>query len=515
MSMLFALKATSKIPLRLVLSVVLAAGFYCPAAHANGWEHTSIDFSVLVAALNDKNPNLRRRAAESLGFRPQAGVTDALLARLSQVEPVARVRQEIFHALGKIGEASAVDAIADCIANETSIPVRAQCAAAVGNFSSAVAEDLALKATNDENLQVRLQAVASLGGFSGEAAVQALTGFVEGADGPIRNTALLALGRTGAAAATVVLVETLRQENSREQILLLLRALTLLANPDALEVIQALYRRSDDEEVKRHALVAMANTRARGSESYFLEALSSEDHASQILGLAALRNFGSNKQAAAVTERALIESNNLFSRDSRQLLKQPLQSIDDLRLLNEYLKTIVRLDPKTGGHLYEQAIKSRSIPPTSATNLKIAQGFYEARWQSIYGLGYAGTAQAAELIAATLNDPDPRIRAVATRSLGVSGQVKYIDGIEKMLLDEAAEVRWMAARVLGRLKAQDSADAIIQSLDDTNAQVRLESAIALGYLNTHSAKSKLSELAIKDPDPRVQEAAVYAASLIR
>jgi len=495
--------------------LVFVLAFYSPVTYSNGWEHTSIDFEVLVSALNDANPNLRRRAAESLGFRPQAGATDALLARLEKNESVTRVRQEIYNALGRIGDESALDAIGDCLANETTIAVRAQCAAALGSYSSPAAEYLALKSIRDENQHVRLRAVASLGSFSSAGTVQALTEFTRDKDDPIKNTALLSLGRTGSAAATPILVESLQHSNDREQTLVLLRALTLLADPDAIEVIQAVYEHGGDEDVRRHALVAMASTHAKGSESYFLDALSSEDHATRILGLAVLRNFGSLEQVPAITEHALIESSDLFDQDSKQLLSDPLRTIDNLHLLNEYLKTIVRLDPGAGERLYAKAVLPKSIPRSSSVALKIAQGFYDARWQSIYGLGYAGTTTAAELVDASLKDSDARIRAVAIRSMGVLGKSTNNEPIEKMLFDQAAEVRWMAARVLGRLNAVGSVDAILAALNDSHAQVRLESAIALGYLRARSAKQKLRELAASDPDPRVKEAAVYAASLIK
>jgi hypothetical protein len=51
--------------------LLLALACYVPNARSNGWEHTSIDFGVLVEALHDANPNVRLRAAESLGFRPK------------------------------------------------------------------------------------------------------------------------------------------------------------------------------------------------------------------------------------------------------------------------------------------------------------------------------------------------------------------------------------------------------------------------------------------------------------
>jgi len=494
--------------------LVCVVGFNSPSSHSNGWEHTAIDFDVLVAALNDANPNLRRRAAESIGYRPQAGATAALLARLEQNESAARVRQEIYLALGKIGEAPALAAIESCLVDETDIAARAQCAAALGNYRTPAAQRLALQGTRDQKRQVRLRAIASLGSFSSPSAVRTLTEFARDPDVPIKHTALLSLGRTRSPAATTLLVDSLTQADDRHQLLVLLQALTYAADPDAITAIQSAYRRSEDEAVRRHALVAMANTRAAGSESYFLEALASADHASRMLGLAVLRNLGKRDQVAAITKQALLESDGLFGRKLKQLLDEPWLTLDNLQLLNAYLKTVIRLEPAAGEELYARFALPMSIPRTSSAALKIAQGFYDARWQSIYGLGYTGTARAAELVAAGLQDSDARIRAVATRSLGVLGAASHYEAIEKMLFDRAAEVRWTAARVLGRSNARSSTPNLINALNDSHAQVRLEAAMALGYLKARAAKQRLAEMASTDPDPRVQEAALYAASLI-
>ena len=505
----------SKITLtKSLIWLLLSLISYSQICYSNGWEHTSIDISVLVMALADSNPNMRRQAAVSLGFRRQAEATEALLERLEQDEPDTRVRQAIFNSLGQLGAESALVAIEDCLVNETSVAVRTQCARALGNFKSKAAERLALEGIDDEDTRVRVQAVASLGSFASASTVHALTELARDKEDVIRNTALLSLGRTGSPAATPVLVESLTHATNRDAVLVLLRALTLLADPEAIEIVQQVYAQADDEEIRRYALVAMANTRAKGSESYFLESLSSEDASSRVLGLAVLRNFGSHHEVPVITEHALNDSAELFSRDSELLLRESNQTLSDLYLLNEYLKTINRLAPADGERLFLQASTPKSIPRTSTAALKIAQGFYNARWQSLYGLGYTGSEKAAEIIDAALQDNDPRIRAVATRSMGVLGNSRYVDSIDRMLDDEVAEVRWIAARVLGRLNATGSADALIKSLNDPHAQVRLESAIALGYLKVQTAKSKLTELAAKDPDPRVKEAAIYAASLI-
>ena len=497
-----------------LLCLVLVWACYSQNAYPNGWEHTSIDFNVLVSSLDDSNPEIRRRAAESLGFRQQEGTTDALLGRLEKNEPTARVRQEIFRALGKIGENKALGAIQNCLEKEKETPVRVQCAGALGNIDSALAERLALEGIHDNDDRVRIHAVASLGSFSTARVVESLKVLIEDKNTAIRNTALISLGRTRSMAAKPILVEFLRQSNSREQLRVSLQALTFLANPDTAGAIREIYEASSDEEIRRYALVAMANTGAQGSESIFLDALSSEESETQILGLAMLRNASGPEQVAEIIERALVETSDLFVEDGNQLSLGPTEIIAKLQLINEYLKTIINLAPGSGEPLYAIFAMPVRIQASSSVDLKVAQGFYETRWQSIYGLGYSGSDRAGKIVKAALSDPDARIRAVATRSLGVMEKPDYIDSVQTMLADEAAEVRWMAARVLGRLKATDAIDALIEMLDDTNAQVRLEAVLALGYLDARAAKQKLAELAARDPDKRVNDAAIYAASLI-
>ena len=484
------------------------------AAFANGWEHTAIDIEVLKQALDDPNPNVRRRAAESIGYRNQEDATASLLARLKKPEPVARVRQQIFGALGMLGDAAALEAIRNCLGEETEVAVRAQCAGALHNIESADAEQLALLGVQDSNLYVRLQAINSLGSFTGSGSVKALIALTRDPEDPVRLAAILSLGRTGSPQASEVLVEVLENSENREQQQVALRALTLLANSDAFTSIKKAYEESGDETTRQYALLAMASTRAAGSESYFLEALSSKDVSTRILGLAILREYGNSSQVAAIVEQALTETGGLFVSESSELLRQVDQTVAQLLLLNEYLKTIIRLDPAAGGQLYRRAAVARSVPRTSSSELKIAQGFYQARWQSLYGLGYTADATAAEQVSLALKDEDARIRAVATRSLGVINDPGHSGLIKRMLQDDSAEVRWTAARVLGRLNMRDSADDLMLALTDAHAQVRLESTLALGFLKAQAAKSKLTQLAQTDPDPRVNEAAVYAVSLL-
>lgn len=495
-----------------LLAALLLAGVAQGAA-ANGWEHTSIAFPVLVAALDDGNPGIRRRAAESLGFRQQRGAAEALLARLDKSETVARVRQEIFRALARLGAESALPAVERCLAGETEVAVRIECARVPGNIDTETAETLALQALDDPSPGVRLQAIASLGRFTGARTLRRLTALSTVAETPVREAALLALGQGGAAEAAGVLTDALAQATDQRQAIIALQALTLLGEAGTVDEIRALFSASDDETVRRHALVAMASTRAQGSQAFFLDALASADPASRGLGLAVLREYGDASAVDIVVGRALEDCADLFRHSTERLLRQAPRSIEQLQLLSEYLATVIRLDPAAGIRLYLPAARPRSIPRSSTQALKIADLVYQSRWQALYGLGYTDAAGAGKLLQAALSDADARIRAVAIRSMGVLDHPGFVAPVQLRLADDAAEVRWMAARVLGRSQTADSG-ALIESLGDDNAQVRLEAALALGYLKAAAAGPALRQLAASDPDARVSEAARYAASLI-
>lgn len=503
------------------LLAVLASGLvaciagHAPIAGANGWEHTAIDFDVLVEALGDPDAEMRRRAAESLGYRPREGADAALLARLERGETSARVRSAIYRALGAIGAASALPALARCLAGESDIAARASCAGALANIDDPEALVLALDGVGDSDLPVRLHAIASLGNFADARAVEALEAWTKDEDARIRDTALLALGNTRTPAATRILLAALGEADDAGLLLTLLRALALAADPVAADALREFLARSDDENLRRHALVALARAQAEGSEALFLDALASADPASRALGLAILREHGEPAQVPAIVAHAQRDVDGLFGRDGKRQLAPGTETRARLALLSEYLRTVNRLDPAGGGPLFARLAAPRAVDRASTAGLRLAQQLHELRWQALYGLGYARAETADKLLLTALDDRDARIRAVALRSLGVRGEGRHHAAIRAMLGDAAAEVRWQAARVLGRLGANDVTDDLIARLADDHAQVRLETVLALGYLGADAARSRLELLARDDADARVREAARYAASLIR
>ena len=176
---------------------------------------------LLLAALSDSAPEVRRQAAEGLRFGPPQ-VLPALLAVANDPEP--RVRLEVVIALGWQRDAQAVDAIAARVFDEV-----------------------------DE--EVRYYAVGSLGEQRDARATQHLiTAFQTPALGQrVRIGALWALGNSGDAAAMPTLVTALRDPDAevRAQAAESLRNLHRGSHADAAHALPALTQalRDDDENV--------------------------------------------------------------------------------------------------------------------------------------------------------------------------------------------------------------------------------------------------------------------------
>ena len=78
-------------------------------------------------------------------------------------------------------------------------------------------------------------------------------------------------------------------------------------------------------------------------------------------------------------------------------------------------------------------------------------------------------------------DPDPTVRAVATRAVGMHGKVGDAELLVDMLDDNASFVRWEAAKGLQRVHNPVAIAALIRAtLHDEDVDVRMASAGALG-----------------------------------
>jgi HEAT repeat protein len=100
---------------------------------------------------------------------------------------------------------------------------------------------------------------------------------------------------------------------------------------------------------------------------------------------------------------------------------------------------------------------------------------------------------------------DRRLRDASINTL--TRKVGSIETIGKALRESNIHVRKAMVDVLARMKHPEASTVLLTALDDEDASIRLSAVSAFGRLGSHRADRKLVEVAHRDTDPVVKEAA--------
>jgi HEAT repeat protein len=503
--------------LSITLLVALALMLMTSRTHANGWEHGAIPFGALLKALENESPEMRRRAAQSLGIRGQPEAVEPILQRLAKPEENPFVRSALYIALGKLGDRRAITVLEDCVKKETRDELRSDCVSAVGRLGEKSTLPLLLAALQeDASFLVQSSVVDALGGFSEDLAVKALAALVTG-DGnrSLRQRAIRSLGQTGSQKAVKPLLKVLNVSRSDNERLLIVNSLTPLGSQAATEPLKKLLHTTENAQLRIQIVIALGAIRDGDTYPTLADLLTDKVPAVRYFAVVSLHKTGRREAAVAIGRLSLEISRRMEQHSTQALLTDPLPVLADLSLQVVALQAITDLDASKGLAALLYAARSRNVARNSAVALKIAEGFYRQRRAALNGLGYTGSPKAAVFLAgpAGVGDADFRLRAVAVRSLGVLG---FPDAVEEVLValnDPVAEVRWTAASVIGRLGDAKAVGPLIERLSDINSEVRRQAALSLGYLGDRRAYGELVRLAREDKSKNVQAASAYSLQL--
>jgi HEAT repeat protein len=106
------------------------------------------------------------------------------------------------------------------------------------------------------------------------------------------------------------------------------------------------------------------------------------------------------------------------------------------------------------------------------------------------------------------------VRRRALESIAYSGQAQVQDIIEMAYYDEEEKMRISAIFAMGRSVDPLWHEMVIAELDNPNPEMRYEAARACGELEASAALPALIYLIEADPDPEVQEMAIWALGRI-
>ena len=502
----------------LLTLLMLIAATPRPAA-ANGWEHGALPFDALVNALQSEAAGTRAVAARSLGFRAEAEAAAMLLRHLAAGEDEDRVRMALYGALGRLGDGRGFAALAACLDREERDDVRAICIAALGKLGDERAVALIIaRFEGDPSFLVKSRAVDALGQFSSDRVVTYLAGLLAAkGNRSLAQRALVALGQTRSRAAVQPVIEALNKAKNDQARAMAITALTKIASPAALDVLlEMLDGPALHPGLRARIVIALGVIGEPHGRDSLLALLRDPDPAIRYLVVEALGRLEDVAAVPVLIALTLSISERLDGMSTDRLLARANSVIADLSVQIAIQDVLISLAPGDSLEALLGAAVSPPLSKDSSAGLKLAEGYYQRLRSALYGLGYTASRRAlAPLLGdAGLNNPDPRLRAVAVRSLGVLGLGGTLDPLIAALEDDVPDVRRVAARVLGLLGDRRAVGGMIAGLADNHRLVRREAALGLGYIGDTSARPALESLAADDPERTVREAARASLDLL-
>ena len=471
-------------------------------------------------------------------------VTELLVEELSEED--LETRKAAVVALGRIGDARAVPALTNLLADDPELAV-------------AAAEALA-------------QCAHQSGGDRG--AFEALLLLIGHPDAAVRQATIAALDSLGHPDMSARMVELLRDPNPyvRESAV---KIAGYFAFPECLDL---LFERcgDPDERVRRAAIehipyledprVLPALTRALESDSsavraaaarafslvesdrafpYLQQALSDPDPWVRYYAARSTGTHGYPETVAALTQLVRADPANQVRAAAVEALGR-IANLSQAEMIVKLLAPIAT-DDSGDGDLARAAIAALGMiehPDAGAPLLCALQSANPLRrCDALVALGKRGGEGAVGAIQwLAASDPEASVTNAATDALarisseeaiaalidlcadqqrvnaciaallrteartGVSFE-RQIEWIGRGLSHPQAQVRCAAVEVLTRLKHPHASELLTNALDDAEASVRLAAVRSLGYLGNRSAELKLAALSRTDPDPVVRRAA--------
>jgi HEAT repeat protein len=427
----------------------------------------------LLIALNDADPEIRKRAAMSL---ERLGVPDALLEKIERDDradetssilgrlaaagtrelvaellhhPSSRVRGVVLTAVSQAGRGDLTPEVVEIASRDPEAALRASALTLLQRLRPAGTLPLAAAAVADPVPEVRVAAVALLGRTGDRRALGLLRSRLEDPDPRVRAAAIAALGARGATSV----------------------------EPDLLRLL-------DDQEpgVREAAVTTAGQARLRSLAPALVERLTDDRDEVRRAAALALARLGDRSLVPVLV--------GAFGHAPPNLRPTLLQAV-------------ARLDPTAVGELLTSLLEADD----AASRLAVAETLARIRTRD----GWEHLSRLAE-------DDDPDVRAAAISGLGRSARLQapppatLVATLARRLRDSSDTVRARSVEVCGRLCLEDHWRTTVALLqDDSSALVRERAALAIGLSRGAGGEAALTAACHRDEPLQVRAAAALAA----
>ncbi len=425
---------------------------------------------LIQSALKDEDSNVRAAAAENLGKLGAVSAVPALLEAMATKDLLLRFT--ILEAFGQLDVAVPVDRL---LAFKEDKLLRKALLDCLGRVGDASAVPFLLQCLNDDMKNVREAAVLALSRLSGQAQevmdnvqkvvssdsslTESVSELLQSSTLAVRRAAIDILGRLGDGCSVRKLLELIADQELQEEIV---GSLVALGRADIKPLINAW----DEVDARSRAYLAYVYGVSQSDKSMprLIEGSRDSDDDLRQMSIQSLGKVGDETVLDALVS-ALSDSSIDVCEAALQSLSQlgekyPARIITTLSPLLEneseqlrmYAVTVLgRLDSKETEEHLAFAIKDESAEVRSAAI------------RAVEGKG-GGSYLPALMLA--LTDEDTEVRALAARALGMSEEKEAIKPLELALQDEDMWVRAAAVRSIGSLSGAEGEALIVQTLHD-------------------------------------------------
>jgi HEAT repeat protein len=218
---------------------------------------------LLVEQLTDKEPYVRRCAAETLGSIGSAEILPVLIMVLVK-EKETKIRSHAAISLGKIGSSEAMRPLIGVLHTDKDGEVRKSAAEALGLIGGTEALPELIKVlTVDKDNQVRIGAAEALGKIKGDMTVSRLIRtFAAEKDSSVRWRIAVSLGKLGGTDARDMLIKTLSKDEAREVRESAAEALGLIGSEECIGPLIRALTLDKDADVRGSAAYALGLMRS-------------------------------------------------------------------------------------------------------------------------------------------------------------------------------------------------------------------------------------------------------------
>jgi HEAT repeat protein len=409
----------------------------------------------LVAALGDRDINVAAAAAEALGAIGDSSVAPALLRALEQ-HPHEFFRFNALAALGRIGRPGPLPPVVVMLAQQDMLQLAVyECLGKIGGDTAAA--DLLLEGVLTALPSVRTAAIRSLASVLQNLAPLFCSAVVEN---------LRVLADQG-------LLETLAAAFDKDDLVLSEAVVILLEALLDPRGVPLLMQAMGDERLAHRAAVALKAFGVAALEPA-TERFTLAGEAERAAICALLGQLGQeNKTVTTVISDALTDDAPVV----RQAAALAVGSLSSVELLTAVAGLLDDEEPA----VREAALQTLRARGSSEKDL-------------IRGI-------AAQMLASDL--PEQRQGAAL-----LCAAVGDCDQLERLIKDEDPAVREAGVRAVGRLRLADSCSSLLMALVDEVEDVRIAAAESLGSCCAFESATASLRLALHDPAPWVQAAAL-------